>query len=245
MQFDKYSGKNVLVATAHPDDADWFCGGTCARLAKAGANVIYVMCTDGGGGSIDMELTRSKLAEIRKSEQIEANEILGVSETIFLGHPDGGLANVKDLDRQIAEIIRLHKPELFITFDPSWSENVMHPDHRAASLAALRAVRFSTLPLCFTDEHPAEAHLCHDIILFRPKKPEIFVGVNDFAFMKLKALNAHKSQMEHMLDERASKLLKWVMNRGDAIETRLLLAAFAQPFYLETFRRFDRMELLR
>jgi len=245
LDFKQYSGKKVLVVTAHPDDADWFCGGTCARLAKEGAEVIYVICTDGGGGSMDTNLTRSKLAEIRQKEQRTANEILGVSDTIFLGHPDGGLMHVTELDREIAALIREHKPELFITFDPSWPENVMHPDHRAACMAAVRAVRFAVLPLCFTDEEPAGTHLVNDIIFFRPKKTEIVVNVADFAFKKFEALGAHESQMVHMLDEQAAKIFAWVAKQGDNPLTRTMLYAFSTYFYVERFRRFQQMELLR
>jgi LmbE family N-acetylglucosaminyl deacetylase len=244
MHFDNYKDSTVMVVTAHPDDADWYCGGTVARLSKVGANVIYVIATDGGGGSKDTSLTRSKLAEIRIREQREANGILGVSDTVFLGHPDGGLRDVPGVDAEIADLIRKYKPDLFITFDPSRPENTMHPDHREASLAALRAVRFAVLPLCFTDEKPKEAFTCNEVLLFVPRTPEVFVNTMDCAFLKLRALAAHKSQMEHMLDGRARKLMDWAIEKGDTIVTRALLSVFAQMFFLETYRRFGPTEML-
>lgn len=245
LRFSKYSGERVLVVTAHPDDADWYCGGAAKKLSEAGAEVIYVICTDGGGGSMDASLTRSKLAEIRKIEQRTANDILGVSKTIHLGHPDGGLNKITGLDSEISALIRDIKPALFITFDPAHPEHSMHPDHRAACLAALRAVRFSVLPLCFTDEQPVEPHTCKEILLFGPKRPDVWVPVNDVSFSKLLALHAHESQMAHMLDDNAKKLMAWVLKRGDTLDTRLLLSAFSPLFRFETFRRMNRMELLR
>ena len=42
-----------MVITAHPDDAEFSFGGTVARLADAGAEVVYVVCTDGSQGGED------------------------------------------------------------------------------------------------------------------------------------------------------------------------------------------------
>jgi LmbE family N-acetylglucosaminyl deacetylase len=38
--------QRVLVVTPHPDDAEFWAGGTIARWAKEGATVHYVLCTE-------------------------------------------------------------------------------------------------------------------------------------------------------------------------------------------------------
>jgi len=38
--------ESALVLFAHPDDAEFMCGGTVAKWAKAGCAVHYVVCTD-------------------------------------------------------------------------------------------------------------------------------------------------------------------------------------------------------
>lgn len=40
----------ALAVFAHPDDAEFMFGGTIARLTAQGADVNYVVCTDGANG---------------------------------------------------------------------------------------------------------------------------------------------------------------------------------------------------
>ncbi|MFZ3062408.1 MAG: PIG-L family deacetylase [Actinomycetota bacterium] len=42
------TAKTVVVVGAHPDDIEWYTGGTLARLSKDGVRVIVIMATDGG-----------------------------------------------------------------------------------------------------------------------------------------------------------------------------------------------------
>jgi len=39
-------GQRILVIMAHPDDAEFICGGTLARLAAEGRDIYYVLVTD-------------------------------------------------------------------------------------------------------------------------------------------------------------------------------------------------------
>ena len=41
------------VVSPHPDDADFWCSGTIAKWLADGATVRYVLCTDGGKGTLD------------------------------------------------------------------------------------------------------------------------------------------------------------------------------------------------
>ena len=51
--------ERVLVVTPHPDDAEIWCGGTVAKWVKEGAEVHFVLCTDGSKGTDQPELRRS------------------------------------------------------------------------------------------------------------------------------------------------------------------------------------------
>jgi LmbE family N-acetylglucosaminyl deacetylase len=42
--------ERVLVVAAHPDDADIGCGGTMAKWARQGKEVVYLICTRGDKG---------------------------------------------------------------------------------------------------------------------------------------------------------------------------------------------------
>ena len=81
----------VLLVTPHPDDAEGGCGGTVARWIGEGAEVAYILCTNGDKGTGDLEMPPERLAAIREVEQAEAARVLGVKEVVFLRYPDGGL----------------------------------------------------------------------------------------------------------------------------------------------------------
>ncbi|MFC1474763.1 PIG-L deacetylase family protein [bacterium] len=241
----KYSGKTVLIPHAHTDDADWACGGTAARLAAAGAEVIYVVATDGEAGSSDLEITQEELIEIRRGEQRDANDILGVSDTIFLGHQDGRLHRVPDLEEQVMKLVREYKPELVITFDPEWPEHRMHPDHRAIAIATIRSCNFSGLSMTYGDGSHQEPHRCDELLLWGPKKPNLWVNVSKYTYEKLAALAAHRSQMEHLLPGPLHDLVYRLIDSGENPVTKTLPGLIHSSFFVEPFRRYPLGSLLR
>lgn len=78
--------KTVLVLTPHPDDAEFYAGGTIARLASEGARVVMAIATDGRKGSY--QLASDTLARLRRDEAHAAARVLGTEPPIMLGHPD-------------------------------------------------------------------------------------------------------------------------------------------------------------
>ena len=48
------SGMRALAVSAHPDDAEFYAGATLAALAKGGAEVALVICSDGARGGHDV-----------------------------------------------------------------------------------------------------------------------------------------------------------------------------------------------
>src|SRR5690349_10181274 len=93
----------VLVVAAHPDDPEYLFGATIARLAAEGAELHYLICSDGSLGSRDASISSDALAAVRCAEQRAAAESLGVSDVVFLGLPDGRLSTIPadDLQRGI------------------------------------------------------------------------------------------------------------------------------------------------
>ena len=129
----------VMVIAAHPDDPEFGCAGTVVKWSQAGKQVSYVLLTSGDKGSHDPDLRPGRLAARRESEQRAAAAELGVSQVIFLRHPDGILENTLELRRELTAVIREHRPHIVLTIDP-WRHYQLHPDHRAAGQAALDAV---------------------------------------------------------------------------------------------------------
>jgi len=48
---------DMLVISAHPDDAEFGVAGTVADWTRAGKKVVYVVCTRGEKGTTDRHLT--------------------------------------------------------------------------------------------------------------------------------------------------------------------------------------------
>src|SRR4029077_10755982 len=84
--------ERVLGVFAHPDDPEFGAGGSMAKLAMDGAELVYVIVTDGSQGGEDPKQKDSELAAIRQREQRAAAKVLGVKKVEFLGYKDGHLA---------------------------------------------------------------------------------------------------------------------------------------------------------
>ena len=56
--------QRVLVVVPHPEDAEFWCGGTVAKWIDEGAMVRYVLCTDGAKGATDPNVTSQELGVI-------------------------------------------------------------------------------------------------------------------------------------------------------------------------------------
>ena len=132
----------VLVVLAHPDDPEFFCGGTVAKMAAEGRQVHYCLLTSGDKGADEPGVDPEALAKTREVEQRAAAAELGVQEVHFLGYRDGELHVGQGLRRDVARIVRQIRPYTLITSDPSnfYSTFVNHADHRVAGQVALDAV---------------------------------------------------------------------------------------------------------
>ncbi len=190
--------ESAMVIVAHPDDAEFTVAGTVAAWAKSGCRVIYVVCTDGNAGSHEPGMTREKLAEIRRAEQRAACAMLGVSEVVFLGYDDGQLQPTLDLRRDLVRVIRQHKPQVVMAWDPTrlliGDEYINHPDHRAAAQAALDAVApASAMPLLWPEV--GAPHQVRQVYIFGHDKPNVWVDMAETIEQKIAALKQHASQM--------------------------------------------------
>ena len=92
---------NILVAIAHPDDPEFFCGGAIARWAAEGNAIRYIVVTGGDKGSDVPDMTVRKLVALREIEQANAAAKLGVTDIAFLHYVDGELANTLGLQRDL------------------------------------------------------------------------------------------------------------------------------------------------
>ncbi len=197
--------KSAMSFHAHPDDQEFTVAGTLARWAKAGCEIVSVVITSGDSGSNDPRYDasyKSRLARLREAEQRDANRLLGVQETVFLGYPDGELEPTLALRKDLTRIIRKYKPEVAVTGNPDgWfygDDYVNHPDHRAAAQAACAAVFPSAGTRLIFTELLSEGYLPHNVkklYVHGVDKPDTWVDIADSLDIKIQALKKHASQM--------------------------------------------------
>lgn len=133
--------KRLLFLLAHPDDETFGPGGTIARYAAEGADVVLVTATRGEAGMVgEPPVTdRERLGETRAAELRRAAEILGARDVVFLGFRDGELAAApreRIVEGAVREIRRA-RPQVLVGFGPEGVSR--HPDHVVMSAVASEA----------------------------------------------------------------------------------------------------------
>jgi LmbE family N-acetylglucosaminyl deacetylase len=205
---------SALVLFAHPDDAEFTCGGTVARWAREGCEVHYVCVTDGSAGSNEPGVTREELRPIRDREQRAAAEVLGVSSVTLLGEIDGMLEVNLDTRRKVCREVRRLRPDVIIAQDPSrlWfgSGYINHSDHKRAGELALSAIMPDAPTRPMFPELLDEGFEPFEVpnLYLAVNEPEVFVDITDTIDLKLKALAQHVSQL------RVEDVEKWVRERA-------------------------------
>jgi LmbE family N-acetylglucosaminyl deacetylase len=198
--------RRVMAIYAHPDDPEFFSGGTLVKWALEGKELIYVLATSGDKGTDDPAMTAQRLIEIREAEQRAAAQVTaGVPCTmIFLRYADGELEPNMALRRALTRVIRIQKPDIVVTNDPAtrWfdSGSVNHPDHRAIGDATLNAVYPSardrhTFVELWRDEK-LEPHKVRHVYLAGTRDPNEKVNITDVLDRKIAAICEHKSQVK-------------------------------------------------
>jgi LmbE family N-acetylglucosaminyl deacetylase len=231
VEFDR-----AVIVFAHPDDAEFLCGGTVATWAKGGTDVHYVCATDGSAGWNGPDLTRDEIARIREAEMREAADVLGVRSVTFLGFVDGTLEPNLELRRAVTREVRRLRPDVLLTFEPTlWSGRryVNHPDHRAIGEAVLAVVACDapTRPQ-FPEllDEGLEPHKVPRLWLPTFDGADTFVDISDTIELKIEALHRHKSQMENMgMNDVDERIREWAAD----------LAKEREVEYAEAFRTFE------
>jgi LmbE family N-acetylglucosaminyl deacetylase len=147
-------------------------------------------------------MTREKLRDTRYAEQRAAAKILGVKNCVFLGHEDGYLYPTLEVRRDVARQIRIHKPDVILTMDPTSrvaDTYINHPDHIAAGEVVLRSINpdastRNMFPELWFDEH-LEPHKPKALFLTSFGEDGVAIDISAVMEIKVKALLAHTSQL--------------------------------------------------
>jgi len=203
LQINEITPKVVLGVAAHPDDLDFGASGSFAKWAQDGADVYYLILTDGSKGSDDPNITSEQLIKIRQDEQRNAAKAVGAKDVFFLAYPDAYLEVTMDLKKDIARHIRKIKPDVVVTTDPTVIYNsergfINHSDHRAAGQATVDAVFPMARDRLTFPELITEGFMPHKVstLLFSSfGEGTFFVDITPTIDNKMAALAAHVSQM--------------------------------------------------
>ncbi|MFX4301663.1 bacillithiol biosynthesis deacetylase BshB2 [Alicyclobacillus tolerans] len=189
--------ERVMVVLPHPDDETFGCGGTIAKFAKEGAQILYMCGTLGEMGrnmGKPFFATRETLPDVRARELEEACAVLGIQEIQKMGLRDKTVEfeDAHELANRIRQEMIRFKPQLLITHFPKYG---VHPDHDALGYAAILAVKM--LP---KDERPLiYAHAITHNRMQTLGKPDVEIEIADVLETKVAAIRAHRSQSEAMM----------------------------------------------
>jgi len=184
--------KRALCIVAHPDDIEFYCGGTVLKMTSRGVLVDFVLATSGDKRARDVSKSRAKMARIREREQEAAAYILGVKRVAFLRHPDAELVENLELREEFVREIRESKPDVLFTFDPNVAYRY-HPDHRVVGRVAIDAAwPCARDPLTYPKA--GAPHETKEVWCFAGEHPTLEIDVSDVLEAKIEARLAHASQ---------------------------------------------------
>jgi LmbE family N-acetylglucosaminyl deacetylase len=196
------SFRTILCIAAHPDDIEFTVAGSVAGWTREGREVAFCLVTTGGAGTNEHTPNGEGLVPTRERELHEAARILGVKQVVLLGYADGTLEPTLALRRDLTRVIRRFRPDVVVCGDPTvryyGNEYMNHPDHRAASSAALDAVFPSAETRGIFPELLTEGlapHKVKEVLISGAETPDTWIDISDTLDVKVSALKAHASQV--------------------------------------------------
>ena len=105
---------------AHPDDLEYGAASAVARWTSQGKQINYLMVSRGEAG-ID-SMPPEETGPLREEEEMVSARLVGVETVEFLDYRGGVIEYGLPLRRDIARVIRRHRPNVLVTlnFQLSW-----------------------------------------------------------------------------------------------------------------------------
>jgi LmbE family N-acetylglucosaminyl deacetylase len=214
----------VLSVLAHPDDAEFLCAGTLARLAQEhGWQVHIATMTAGDCGSA--ELPPEEISRIRRGEGASAAAVLGgryhclEERDLLIFYGQRSLEGVTRLLREV-------QPRVVLTHSPA--DYML--DHETTSTVVRAAAFGAPIPNFFRDrdhaaplEHIPHLYYCDPIegkdALGREVAPGFCIDISGVIDTKARMLASHASQRDwllkhHGMDQYLQAMRDWGAARG-------------------------------
>ena len=136
--------RSVLAVVAHPDDESFGLGAILSAFAEHAR--VSVLCFTHGEAST-LHGVDGDLHAVREAESSAAAQALRFDGVTLLDRPDGALAEtpVVTLAAEVVAVAERVGADGLVVFDPTGVTG--HPDHQAATAAALAAADSLELPV--------------------------------------------------------------------------------------------------
>ncbi len=212
----------ILVIGPHPDDQEAGMGGTIARLAADGHDVLLLDMTNGEPTPLGDPATRAR-------EAAHAAEILSAPGTPvrrrLLGLPNRFVEHTVEARHAVAGVIREHQAQ--ILFIPFFED--AHPDHRAVTRIAEDArfdAKLSKIDLPGEPIYPRWVFYYYATHLRWVADPNFLLDISGQLETKLRSIRAYETQFvranAHVVD--------WIEAGSRYFGSRMGVSA-AEPFY--------------
>lgn len=196
----------MLVIAAHPDDELLGCAGTVAKLINESGYVGRSVILSRGMLSRGREFEGH--IEKLKEDSKKANEVIGINEIAFYDFPDNAFDSVPLLEivKVVEKEIFEYKPNIVFTH----YGNDLNIDHRRTFEAVLTACR--PQPSFFNSDIysffvPSSTDWIDGDIL-RDFSPNVFVDIEDYIDLKIKALSYYETEMRDYPHSRSLEAVK-------------------------------------
>lgn len=220
--------KTVLAFLAHPDDTEFMCAGTLARLCReAHCHIVIATATSGDCGSVHHR--SEQIARIRHREAVAAAAIIG-ADYYAAGCMDLQIFNDRPTFMRFTEILRKARADVVIA--PSPVDYMC--DHEMTSQIVRAATFAAPIPNVITEDLdpaeplPAVPHLYYvdpmeGVDHFgQAIEPGFVVDITSTMPTKEQMLATHASQREwlrahHGIDHYIISMKEWSAARGRRI----------------------------
>lgn len=179
---------DILVFTAHPDDAELSCSGTVISHIQQGKKVGIVDLTRG-------ELGTRGTPEIRAKEAEAATKVMGLTVRENLGFSDGFFVNDEQHKLEVVKMIRKYQPDIILAN----AIQDRHPDHARASALVSESCFIAGLRMVDTAsggerQSPWRPKAVYHYIQSNFIKPDVIVDVSSAWEQRMEAIRCFKSQ---------------------------------------------------
>lgn len=192
------TNKTALCVIAHPDDAEFVCGGTLALLAEKGWKIVMATMTPGQAGSTVMG--PEEISAVRRQEAADSAALIH-ADYYCLECEDIFIAYDRETLMKAIQLVRKVRPSLVFTASPS-DYIVDHEITSKVMQTACIAAGIPNIPIEGMEAFSPVPHLyyCEPThnkdILGREIFSTIHVDISSVMDLKEKMLKCHKSQRD-------------------------------------------------